>query len=107
MKPFTNTNTLPLSIAQVDSTVYEEPDTRAATDSFEVRGRLLAAVTTRVGEVETAEWTLDQATAACELQITAALSADVPAGRVAATAGLSASALAEFIPGREPAPAEG
>jgi hypothetical protein len=69
--------------------------------------RLLAAVVTRVGEVESAEWALDQAKAACNTQIVAALSSGVPVERVALAAGVCASALAEFTEGREPVPAQG
>jgi hypothetical protein len=73
-----------------------------------VRERLLlAAVVTRVGEVEAAEWALDQAKASCKVQIGAALSSGVPAERVALAAGVCASALAEFTEGREPVPADG
>ncbi len=72
-----------------------------------LREALLAAVVTRVGEVEAAEWALDQAKAACDVQITAALSAGVPAEKVAAAAGELASALTGFVEDREPASAEG
>ncbi|HET6269318.1 MAG TPA: hypothetical protein VFE00_04490 [Arthrobacter sp.] len=68
--------------------------------------RLLTAVVTRVGEVEAAEWALDQAKAACDVQIVAALSSGVPAERVAVAAGICASALTELASDREPA-AEG
>lgn len=113
MEPFTDTNTLPLSIAQVDSTVYVEPGVTSApaestaADMLTMREQLLAAVVTRVGEVEAAEWALDQARAARDVQIGAALSAGVPAETVAAAAGVSASALAKFTGGREPVRAEG
>jgi hypothetical protein len=111
VEPYTDTNTLPLSIAQVASAVYAEPelgtDSEPATDdSFAVQERLLAAVVTRVGEVEAAEWALDQAKAACDVQIVAALSSGVPAERVAVAAGICASALTELASDREPA-AEG
>lgn len=69
--------------------------------------RLLAAVVTRVGEVEAAEWALDQARAACEAQVAAALSSGVPASEVAGAAGVCASALSELIGVREPALAQG
>ncbi len=45
----------------------------------------------RVGEVEAAEWALDQAKAACDVQIAAALAAGVPAAEVATAAGVGAS----------------
>ena len=66
MEPFTNSNTPPLSIAQVDWTLYGERELtalgsqRPAADLLEIQGTLLAAVITRVGEVEAAEWALDQ-----------------------------------------------
>ena len=62
---------------------------------------------TRVGEVEAAEWALDQAKTACDVQIIAALSAGVPAEQVVAAAGELASALTGFVEDREPASAEG
>jgi hypothetical protein len=106
---FTDTSTLPLSIAQVNSTVYVEaehapaPAKREAGDLFAMHEQLLAAVVTRVGEVEAAEWALDQAKAACNEQMAAALSSGVPAEKVAVAAGVCASALAEFTGGRKPA----
>ncbi|MCU1562580.1 MAG: hypothetical protein JWN05_959 [Arthrobacter sp.] len=112
MEPYTDTNTLPLSIAQVASAVYAEPELGtdpaqpATDDSFAVQERLLTAVVTRVGEVEAAEWALDQAKAACDVQIVAALSSGVPAERVAVAAGICASALTELASDRQPA-AEG
>jgi hypothetical protein len=111
VEPFTDTNTLPLSIAQVDS--YAEsglasaPAKKSSADVLALHDRLLAAVVTRVGEVEAAEWALDQAKAACQVQIAAALSSGVPAERVAGAAGICVSALAEFTGGREPVPAQG
>ena len=108
-----NSITPPLSIAQVDSTVFAVPEpastgsTRAAAELSALREALLAAVVTRVGEVEAAEWALDQAKAACDVQIIAALSAGVPAEQVVAAAGELASALTGFVEDREPASAEG
>ncbi|WP_211882108.1 hypothetical protein [Pseudarthrobacter albicanus] len=99
MEPFADTNILPLSIAQVDSTIYVEPglpavpDKGPAGDLSVVHGQLLAAVVTRVGEVEAAEWAFDQAKAARDVQINAALSSGVPAEKVAEAAGIRASAL--------------
>lgn len=107
MESFSDTNalplsiaTLPLSIAQVDSTVYVEAalqpvlDTGAATAGLSIaHEQLLAAVVTRVGEVEAAEWALDQAKAARDIQIGAALASGVPTEMVAEAAGISASAL--------------
>ena len=113
MEPFIDSITPPLSIAQVDSTVFAAPEpaatgsTRAAAELSALREALLAAVVTRVGEVEAAEWALDQAKAACDVQIIAALSAGVPAEKVVAAAGELASALTGFVEDREPASAEG
>jgi hypothetical protein len=113
VEPFINSSTPPLSIAQVASTVYVDPELassgskRAAADLLALREALLAAVITRVGEVEAAEWALDQAKAACDVQIVAALSAGVPAEKVVAAAGEQASALTGFVGGREPVAAEG
>lgn len=89
MEPFTDTNTLPLSIAQVDSTVQVETEqasvgNESVKGSLELQEQLLTAVVTRVGEVEAAEWALDQAKAARDAQISAALAAGVAAERVAA-----------------------
>jgi hypothetical protein len=42
---------------------------------------LLAEATARVGEVEAAEWALDQAKAACKTEIAATLATGVPAER--------------------------
>lgn len=62
---------------------------------------------TRVGEVEAAEWALDQAKAACDVQIAAALAAGVPTERVAAVAGERAPDLTKFVEDRETELAEG
>ena len=113
MEPFTDSITPPLSIAQVDSTVYGErelaPSTpkRAVADLVALQERLLAAVITRAGEVEAAEWALDQAKTACDVQVAAALAAGVPAEKIAAVAGEQASALTAFDKARESAAAEG
>jgi hypothetical protein len=113
MEPLTDTNTFPLSIAQVDATVYVEPPLasampdKAPTDQSALREQLLAAVISRVGEVEAAEWALDQAKAACDVQIAAALAAGVPAEEVATAAGVCASALPRVMPGPEPVSAAG
>lgn len=112
MEPFTDTNSLPLPIAQVESTLHMEPGPasapgkRAAAEMPVVPEQLLAAVLTSAGEVETAEWALDQAKAARDVQLAAALSAGVPAETVAAAAGVSAAALAKFIRRGKPAAAE-
>ena len=77
MEPLTDTSTYPLSIAHVDSTVYVEPALAAAmleeapTDLSALREQLLTAVIARAGEVEAAEWALDQAKAACAVQMAA------------------------------------
>ena len=113
MEPFTDSITPPLSIAQVDSTVYGErelvsPSSKsAAADLVALQERLLAAVITRVGEVEAAEWALDQAKTACDVQVAAALAAGVPAEKVAAVAGEQWPALTGFAADRESAAAEG
>ncbi|MET3163753.1 MULTISPECIES: hypothetical protein [unclassified Arthrobacter] len=97
MDPFIDSNTPPLSIAQVDWTLYGEHELaspaakKAAADLLALHDALLAAVTTRVGEVEAAEWALDQAKAACDVQIAAALAAGVPAEKVVEVAGDLAS----------------
>ncbi|NKX49286.1 hypothetical protein HER39_01560 [Arthrobacter deserti] len=68
---------------------------------------MLSAVAVRAGEVEAAEWALDQAKAACDAQIAAALFSGLPAERVALAAGLCASALDGFIENQMPVPAAG
>lgn len=64
-------------------------------------------MTTRVGEVGAAEWAFDQAKAACDVQIAAALAAGVPAEKVVEVAGDRASTPTEFVQDKEPAPADG
>lgn len=110
MELFTDTNTLPLSIAEISS----HPESRSGSlppgsgvDVLALHDRLLAAVVTRAGEVEAAEWALDQAKAACQVQLAAALSAGVPADRIAEAAGICASALVGLVGQREPVPARG
>jgi hypothetical protein len=111
--PFTDTNTPPLSISQVDSAIYVETEVgvpaagREAADPLALREALLAAVVTRAGEVEAAEWVLDQAKAACDTQIAAALSAGLSAEKVAEAAGIDVSTLAGPVESPEPAPTEG
>ena len=99
MEPFTNSNIPPLSIAQVDWTLDREhdpaPSTRAAAGLLALQESLLAALITRVGEVEAAEWALDQAKAACDLQIAAVLAAGVPTEKVVEVAGDLVPTLAE------------
>jgi hypothetical protein len=110
--PFTDTNTPPLSIAQVDSAIVIETEGqvlaagREAADLSALHEELLAAVVTRVGEVEAAEWALDQAKAACDTQIAAALSAGVSAEKVAEAAGIDVSDLTGTPSSLEPAPTE-
>ena len=91
MEPFTNSNIPPLSITQVDWTLDGEhklaPSTAPAAGLVALQETQLAALITRVGEVEAAEWALDQARAACDLQIAAALAAGVPAEMVVEVAG--------------------
>jgi hypothetical protein len=106
MEPFSDTNALPLSIAQIDVSLYAEqgpaPDLAksAAPDQQE---QLIVALVTRTGELEAAEWVLDQAKAAVEAQIAAALAAGVAAERVAEAAGVPVDSLARFNVAREPA----
>ena len=116
MEPFTDSNTPPLSIAQVDWTLSGEHELATARRpkgrpliSLDLQESLLAAVITRVGEVEAAESALDQAKSACNVQIAAALAAGVPAEKVREAAASEQWALtpAEFVEDREPAPAEG
>ena len=111
MEPFTDTNTLPLSIAQIsshpESGSAPASDTRSDTATLALHDRLLAAVVTRMGEVEAAEWALDQAKAACQVQLAAALSSGVPVQRIAQAAGICASVLVESIGKREPVAALG
>ena len=66
---------------------------------------VLAAVFARAGEVEAAEWALDQAKAACDEQIIAAVSAGIPAAKIAEAAGVCAAVVTEMTRGL--APAEG
>lgn len=78
-----------MSIAQVDWTLYGERELaalgsqRPAADLLAIQETLLAAAITRVGEVQAAEWALDQAKCACVVQIAAALSADHEGRRAA------------------------
>ena len=109
MEPFSDTNTLPISIAQIDVSLYAEAEPAldtaesAAADGHE---QLLVALVTRTGELEAAEWVLDQAKAAFDAQIAAALSAGVPAERVAEAAGVQVESLARFGTGMEPGTTE-
>lgn len=80
---------------------------KAPTDLSALREQLLSAVVARVGEVEAAEWALDQAKAACDVQIAAALNAGVPAEKVATAAGVCASALPRVMTEPKPVPAAG
>lgn len=112
LEPFTSSNTPPLSIAEVDWTLGEEEPglassaaKEAAADLLAVQEGLLAAVFTRIGEVETAEWALDQAKAVGKVQIAAALAAGVPVEQVMAAAGEQWTDLTEPVGGREAAPA--
>ena len=114
MEPVIEMSTLPLSIAQVDSAVYTEPaplsapipESDAGTPVGLTAGqkKALAALTVRAGEVEAAEWALDQAKAACTAQIAAALASGIPAETVAAAAGVCACALDQPIENRTPTP---
>jgi hypothetical protein len=109
VEPFTDSNTPPLSVAQVDWALQDERkpalrvSEKAAVDLLAMHETMLAEVTARVGEVEAAEWALDQAKAACEMQIAAALAAGVPAEKIAAAAGELAPSPTEFPEDSEPA----
>lgn len=111
MDPFSNSDTPPLSIAQVDWTLYGEREPaplasqRAAADLLALHETLLAAVITRVGEVEATEWALDQAKAACDVQVAAALAAGVPVEKVMAATGELSPTLTQFVDEREAEPA--
>jgi hypothetical protein len=115
MEPVPEIKTLPLSIADLDSAAPLEPapDTvaPAGAGSDLVTGlsldqqEALAAVTVLAGEVEAAEWALNQLKTSCNAQIAVALQLGVPREAVAAAAGMCASALdgliAEEIPASE------
>jgi len=58
--------------------------------------KALAAVTVRAGAVEAAEWALDQAKAACDEEIRAAIAAGVPTEIVSAAAGVCAAAVSSL-----------
>jgi hypothetical protein len=109
VEPFTDSNTPPLSVAQVDWALQDERkpappvSEKAAADLLALHETLLAEVTARVGEVEAAEWALDQAKAACETEIAAALAAGVPAEKIVAAAGELASIPTKFPEDTEPA----
>jgi hypothetical protein len=111
VKSHIETNTLPLSIADVDSTVYLDLGTAPSPEAVTGAGarlspaqaHMLAAVACRAGEVEAAEWALDQAQASCHEQIVAALSSGLSPEQVAEAAGVCASAIAEIIEAQAPA----
>jgi hypothetical protein len=113
VEQFAETRTLPLSIAHVDPSVYVEPGLAEApsavpvvegpSDPLALHEQLVAAVAARAGEVEAAEWALDQAKAAYNAQILAALSAGIAVEKVAAAAGVDPAALADSV--GEPSPA--
>lgn len=102
VEDFTDTSTHPLSITPVNPILHGDPRLSSArapevtAEMSAVRERLLAAVVTSIGEVEAAEWALDQAKATCDLQITAALASGVPVEEVAAATGLTVSAVSAF-----------
>lgn len=110
MEPFADSNTPPLSVAQVDWALQGERkpaspgSEKTAAALLAMHETLLAEVTARVGEVEAAEWALDQAKAACETEIAAALAAGVPAEKIVAAAGELASIPSEFPEDTEPVP---
>lgn len=64
---------------------------------------MLAAVVGRIGEVEAAEWALDQARAVAGEQLIAALSAGLPIDEVAQAAGLCEYDVAEIVAAQVPA----
>lgn len=97
-----DSSTLPLPVTPVNPILGEDPRIapvpapEVTAEMSEVRDRLLAAAVTSIGEVEAAEWALDQAKAARDLQITAALASGVPVEEVAAATGLTTSAVSAF-----------
>jgi len=107
MEPVPEIKTLPLSIADLDSAAPVEPEpataapAAAGTDLMAGlsldQQEALAAVTVLAGEVEAAEWALDQLQTACNAQIIVALQSGVPRESVAAAAGICASALGGLI----------
>lgn len=117
MQPTSNTFlplSIALSIAEVDSSVYREPRTiqpapagaRPAAGPDAWQKDMLAAVSARSAEVESAEWALDQSLSLRNEQIVAALGAGVPPEEIAAAVGLTASELeqiANIQPGPQPA----
>jgi hypothetical protein len=113
MKPQIPTNTSPISIASIDSTVYRSRSVDRAPQMPAVTGlpgtpspaqaRMLAAVVSRSGEVEAAEWALDQAKAVAGEQMIAALSAGLSTEQLAEAAGVCEYAVAEIIASQAPA----
>lgn len=112
MAPVIETSGLPLAIAQIDPTVdvylpvaggAAGAGTGAPSDRMSPWEMNLAAVFARAGEVESAEWALDQAKAACDEQIIAAFTAGVPAEKIAEAAGVCASVVTELVRGLVPA----
>jgi hypothetical protein len=106
--------TVPLSIASVDSTVYLDlgstssaaaaarPGSPEPAGLSPAQAHMLAAVSCRAGEVEAAEWALDQARASCHEQIVAALSSGLAPELVAEAGGICASALDEIVAAQAP-----
>jgi hypothetical protein len=64
---------------------------------------MLAAVVSRSGEAEAAEWALDQAKAVAGEQIIAALSAGLSAEQVAEAAGVCEYDVEEIVAAQAPA----
>jgi len=100
-------------MASIDSTVYLDsgpafsPPTAggdgAPAGLSPAQSRMRAAVVSRAGAVEAAEWALDHAKVSCDEQIAAALSSGLPPEVVAKAAGMSASAIDEVLAAHAPA----
>ncbi|WP_336716445.1 hypothetical protein [Arthrobacter sp. USHLN218] len=103
MEPIAEPKTLPLSVVALEADVSLEsapeilplPDveTDAVASLSPEQKKALAAVTVRAGAVEAAEWALDQAKAACDEEIGAAVAAGIPLEIVSAAAGVCAAAV--------------
>lgn len=107
MEPIAEPKTLPLSVAALEADVIVEsapevlplPDgeTDAVASLSAEQKKALAAVTVRAGEVEAAEWALDQAKAASDEEISVALAAGIPPKLISAAAGVCAAAVADRL----------
>jgi len=94
-------------MASIDSTVYLDSGPASSPPAVGGEGtpaglspaqsRMWAAVVSRAGAVEAAEWALDHAMTSCDEQIVAALSSALPPEVVAKAAGMPASAIDEIV----------